>query len=102
MTGSMTVGTTRTAEPGMPFSREVILGILDEAPDGYKLLAKLVDDPCELLRDYDHSAGKGLSASCDAGRAKTQLGKLEDQLRTWLVATLQREHWQGLGSVPSN
>ena len=41
------------ADQGAPFTREAIIGVLDKAPDGYKLLAKLVDDPYELLRDYN-------------------------------------------------
>ena len=100
MSSSMTVEATRTAVTEAPLSREVILGVLDEAPDGYKLLAQLVDDPCELLRDYDPGEGQGPSASREVGRAKTQIGKLEDQLRTWLVAAVQRESWQALGSAP--
>jgi hypothetical protein len=103
MKHSMTVNAGGTAGQGVPFSREVILGILDGAPDGYKLLARLVDDPCELLRDYDPSQGRVLTAPRNGGHTRTQSCKLEEQLRTWLVAALQqRQCWQALGTLPAN
>jgi hypothetical protein len=102
MKHSTTVNAARTAERGVPFSREVILGVLDAAPDGYKLLARLVDDPCELLRDYDPSQGRVPTAPGNGGHARTQSDKLQEQLRTWLVAALQQQCWQALGTAPAN
>jgi len=102
MKHSITADTAWTRERGVFFSREVILGVLDGAPDGYKLLARLVDDPCELLRDYDPSQGRVLTSPGN-GHARTQSGKLQEQLRTWLVAALQRNQcWQALGTAPAN
>jgi len=101
MEHSVTANAAWTAERGVPFSREVILGVLDGAPDGYKLLARLVDDPCELLRGYDPSQGRVPTAPGNGGHARTQSGKLQEQLRSWLVAAVQ-QRWQALGTTPAN
>jgi hypothetical protein len=77
MTISVTAAATQTTQSSVQFSREAILGVLDRAPDGYKLLAKLVDDPCELVR------------ASSPGDGRTQHAKLEGQLRSWLVCALQ-------------
>jgi hypothetical protein len=90
------------SDRGTPFTREDILGILDGAPDGYKLLARLVDDPYELLRDYDPNLREKAPASPGNGHARTQFSRLEAQLSGWLAATLRQRGCRGLGGVPSN
>ena len=90
------------SDQGTPFTREDIQGILDGAPDGYKLLARLVDDPYELLRDCDPNSEEKAPASPGNGHARTQFSRLEAQLSGWLVATLRQRGCQGLGGVPGN
>lgn len=79
-----------------PISREAVHRVLDKSPDGYKLLARLVDDPCELLRDCEPGSGEGMGLA-SRGNGRSLRGKLQEQLREWLVAGLQQEMAASIG-----
>jgi hypothetical protein len=101
MKNSAVAEATPTAEMETPFCREAILRVLDRAPDGYKLLAQLIDDPCELVRDYDpNSQENAPSAPGNSCHTRPRASKLHEMLRTWLIAGLKQESSQRLGSVP--
>ena len=94
MKKDVTVEATRVAESEKPFCREAILRVLDKAPDGYKLLARLVEDPCELVQYYDPNAEeKADSVAGDLGCIEIRVGKPEDLLRKWLITNLTQENW---------
>ena len=87
------VGVTRSEESAQPFYREAIHRLLDKAPDGYKLIACLVDDPCELVHHNNPSPdGRttwGASNICFEG---SRARKPEDLLRKWLITRLEEEN----------
>ena len=87
------VEATRTAERNTPFAREAILQVLDRAPDGYKFLARLVEDPCELLQGYElNSEEEAALDSGDMRHTKPRVGKSEELLKKWLITRLAREN----------
>ena len=86
MKSEVLIEATRTAEMNTPFAREAILQVLDEAPDGYKFLARLVEDPCELLQGYEPNSKE--EAALDSGdmcHTKPQVDKPEELLKKWLI-----------------
>ena len=90
MSSSAVAEATWPVDRTAPFSREAVFRVLDRAPDGYKLLARLVEDPCDLVSDYDPRNG-GLMAAPGATRPRSRGGKLREQLRAWLIAGLLQE-----------
>ena len=67
--------------------REAVLQVLDKAPDGYKFLARLSDDPCEVLRGY--YSGSEKPSSNGLSRSEARFSKLEEHLKEWLIANLE-------------
>ena len=94
MTNNAVAEAAWTVETKSQFTREAVLRVLDTAPDGYKLLARLVDDPCDLVRDYDPRSGGRASAQGVCGRSRG--AKLQERLRIWLIAGLQQESRQAI------
>ena len=79
-----------TAERKTPFNREAILQVLDRAPYGYKFLARLAEDPCEVLQEHDlNSMKRAALASGDLRLIESRDGKLKGRLKEWLIAELQ-------------
>jgi hypothetical protein len=91
MTSSAVAEATWPVDTTAPFSREAVLRVLDRAPDGYKLLARLVEDPCDLVSDYDPRTDE-LMAATGTMRPRSRGGKLREQLRAWLIAGLLQEN----------
>ena len=79
MQNTVLVEKTLTEETKTQFSREDVLQLLDEAPDGYKYLARLIKDPYELLQG-------GALNSYDPHKRRN--GKPEELLKNWLIARL--------------
>jgi len=80
------------------FSREAVDRVLDKSPDGYKLLARLVDDPYELLREYEPGSEGSVSCAVSGPRRGRRRGdKLQEQLRQWLIAGLRQEMAASIG-----
>jgi hypothetical protein len=84
MMKNATVETIGAEESQKPFCREEIHRLLDKAPDGYKLLARLVEDPCELVQHYDPASNDKTSPIA---------GRPEDFLRKWLITRMAQENW---------
>ena len=88
------VEATRPEERKTPFDREAILQVLDRAPDGYKFLARLAEDPCEVLQEHDlNSMKRAALASSDLRPIEPRDGKLKGRLKEWLIAELQQASW---------
>ena len=74
-----TVEASRVEASQKHFCREEIHRLLDKAPDGYKLLARLVEDPCELVQRYDLALNDKTSPIAT---------RPEDFLRKWLISRM--------------
>lgn len=77
-----------------PSGKEAILEILGRAADDHKFLAKLAENPAEVLRDYNLTwEEKAALTSGDLRRIEAWVGKLDRRLSTWIWCRLQQEKW---------
>jgi formate/nitrite transporter len=73
---------------------KAILTVLGRARDDSSFLARLAEDPEQVLKDYDlTSEEKAALASGDIRWIESKLGILDEPLRTWLTARLAQEKW---------
>lgn len=75
--------------------REVILAILAKAADEPKFLARLADNPHEVLKEYYTLTWeeRAALASGDIQKIENWVGKLDERLSTWLWCRLCQEKW---------
>jgi hypothetical protein len=74
--------------------KEAILEILGRAADDHKFLARLADNPTNVLKDYNlTSEERAAIASGDVKRIEAWCGKLDKRLSTWIRCRLQQEKW---------
>ena len=74
--------------------KEVILEILGRAADDHKFLARLADNPENVLKDYNLTSEEHAAlASGDIKRIEAWCGKLDKRLSTWIWCRLQQEKW---------
>lgn len=74
--------------------KEAILEILGRAADDHKFLARLADNPANVLKDYDLTSEEWAAvASGDVKRIEAWCGKLDKRLSTWINCRLQQEKW---------
>jgi hypothetical protein len=74
--------------------KEAIIEILGRAADDHKFLAKLADNPANVLKDYNlTSEERAAVASGDIKRIEAWCGKLDKRLSTWIWCRLQQEKW---------
>ncbi len=77
-----------------PSGKEAILEILARAADDHKFLARLAEDPANVLKEYDlTSEERAALASGDLRRIESWVGKLDKRLSTWIWCRLQQEKW---------
>ena len=73
---------------------KAILAVLDRATQDNAFFARLAENPAEALKEYDLTAEeKAAIASGDIRKIESWVGKLDERLRRWLIARLQRESW---------
>jgi predicted molibdopterin-dependent oxidoreductase YjgC len=73
---------------------KAILSVLDRAAQDNEVFARLVDNPSEVLKEYNLTAEEHAAiVSGDIRKIESWVGKLDDRLRTWLIARLQQEIW---------
>ena len=71
-----------------------VLAVLDKASEDNEFFARLAEDPLRALSEYDLTAEERAAiASGDVRKIESWVGKLDDRLKAWLVARLQRESW---------
>lgn len=71
-----------------------ILTVLDKAKDDTGFLARLAENPDEVLKDYDLTPEeKAAISSGDIRWIESKLGTLAEPLRNWLTARLAQEKW---------
>ena len=74
--------------------KEAILEVLARAADDHKFLARLVENPAQVLQEYDlTSEERAALASGDLRQIESWVGKLDKRLSTWLWCRLQQEKW---------
>lgn len=81
-------------EEKLASGKEAILEILGRAADDHKFLARLADNPENVLKEYNlTSEERAALASGDIKRIEAWCGKLDKRLSTWIWCRLQQEKW---------
>ena len=75
--------------------REEILAILERAATDSEFLARLAENPMEVLNEYYTLTAeeKAALASGDIRKIESWLGKLDEGLTTWLWCRMSQEKW---------
>ena len=75
--------------------REAILQVLARAADDSEFLARLADNPGEVLSEYYTLNHEEMAAlvSGDIKKIESWLGKLDKRHATWLWCRLSQEKW---------
>jgi len=82
------------AKEKAPSGKEAILEVLARAADDHKFLARLAENPANVLNEYNLiSEEKAALASGDLRRIESWVGKLDKRLSTWIWCRLQQEKW---------
>ena len=77
-----------------PSGKDAILEVLTKAADDHKFLARLAENPAQVLQEYDLSSEQRAAlASGDLRRIESWVGKLDKRLSTWIMCRLQQEKW---------
>lgn len=76
-------------------AREELLAVLKRAATESEFLAQLADDPNEALKEYYSltSEERAALASGDIKKIESWVGKLDDELATWLWCRLSQEKY---------
>ena len=86
--------TIEIKEENLTPGKEAILEILGRAADDHKFLARLADNPENVLKDYNLTSEEhAVIASGDIKRIEAWCGKLDKRLSTWIWCRLQQEKW---------
>jgi len=73
---------------------KALLAVLAKARDDSGFLAKLAENPAEVLKDYDLTTEERAALSSgDIRWVESKLGTVDEPLRTWLTARLSQEKW---------
>jgi formate dehydrogenase alpha subunit len=71
-----------------------VLAVLDRAAQDNAFVARLAVNPAEALKDYELTTEqKAALMSGDISKIESWLGKLDERLKTWLMARLSQEKW---------
>lgn len=74
--------------------KEAILEILSRAADDHIFLARLAEDPRQVLDEFDLTPEqKAALTSGDLRKLESWVGKLDKRLSTWIWCRLQQEKW---------
>ena len=71
-----------------------VLAVLDRAAQDNAFLGRLAQNPTEALKEYDLAPEERAAiVSGDIRKIESWVGKLDERLKTWLIARLQQEKW---------
>jgi len=86
---------TKLEEPAMlDRGGKALLAVLSKARDDSDFLARLADNPTQVLEGYELTPEeKAALSSGDIRWIESKLGTLDEPLRTWLTARLAQEKW---------
>jgi len=75
--------------------RDAIMAVLARAADDSQFLARLADNPSEVLTEYYTLTHEELAAlaSGDIKKIESWVGKLDKRHATWLWCRLSQEKW---------
>jgi hypothetical protein len=75
--------------------REELVAVLRRAATESDFLARLAENPHEALKEYYSLTTEEVAAlaSGDIKKIESWIGRLDDQLATWLWARLAQEKW---------
>ena len=75
--------------------RDDLLAVLRRAANESEFLARLAENPHEALREYYSLTAeeKAALASGDIKKIEAWVGKLDEELATWLWCRLSQEKW---------
>ena len=77
-----------------PGHAQTVLEVLARAADDSNFLARLVENPAEVLSGYDLTSEERVAlASGDLRRIESWVGKLDKRHATWLWCRLNQEKW---------
>jgi formate dehydrogenase alpha subunit len=73
---------------------KAVLAVLDRATQDNAFLARLAENPAQALKEYDLTSEEKVAiASGDIRKIESWVGKLDERLKTWLIARLSQEKW---------
>lgn len=71
-----------------------VLSVLDRAAQDNAFMAQLAESPAEALKNYDLTPEERAAlVSGDIRKIESWVGKLDERLKTWLIARLAQEKW---------
>lgn len=71
-----------------------VLSVLDRAAQDNNFFAQLAKNPTEALKNYDLTPEERAAlATGDIRKIESWVGKLDERLKTWLIARLTQEKW---------
>ncbi len=71
-----------------------VLSVLDRAAKDNTFLAQLAENPVQALKNYDLTKEERAAlATGDIRKIESWVGKLDERLKTWLIARLAQEKW---------
>lgn len=79
----------------MVLQREGLLAVLRRAANEPEFLARLAENPYQVLREYYTltTEERAALASGDIRKIEAWVGKLDKELATWLLCRLSQEKW---------
>ena len=79
---------------GVPPNREAILMVLSRAASDHKFLARLAENPYNVMQEYDLTPEEMTAlASGDIAKIEAWVGKLDSQLKTWISVKGTQDKW---------
>ena len=94
----MNIGTVVSKEgisAEVVWERDDLLAVLRRAANESEFLARLAENPHEALKEYYSLTAeeKAALASGDIKKIEAWVGKLDEELATWLWCRLSQEKW---------
>jgi hypothetical protein len=79
----------------VPAGREELVTVLRRAATESDFLARLAENPHEALKEYYSLTGEEVAAlaSGDIKKIESWIGRLDEELATWLWCRLAQEKW---------
>ena len=95
MTKEFAVITVEEAGKELMVEREELLAVLKRAAHEPEFMARMSEDPHEALEEYYTLTAeeRAALASGDIKKIESWVGKLDEELATWLWHRLSQEQW---------
>ena len=81
-------------ENNLTTSRDIILSLLSRAAEDRVFLARLAENPYEVLLEYNLNKEERLALfEGDSNKIEALVGKLDDRLKTWFHVRNNQGRW---------